>query len=81
MSRRTFQAGPVAGALGAEISGVDLSEHLDEAIIAEIREALFKHPGSVVFYDNRATQHNPGNDFHGYRRILQRVTLAGAQPV
>jgi taurine dioxygenase len=38
-------------------------------------------PGSVVFYDNRATQHNPINDYHGYRRILHRVTLAGTRPV
>jgi len=38
-------------------------------------------PGSVVFYDNRATQHNPINDYHGYRRILHRVTLAGTRPI
>jgi taurine dioxygenase len=38
-------------------------------------------PGSVVFYDNRATQHNPINDYHGYRRVLHRVTLAGTRPV
>jgi len=38
-------------------------------------------PGTVVFYDNRATQHNPINDYHGYKRVLHRVTLAGEQPV
>jgi len=36
--------------------------------------------GSLAFWDNRCAQHNPINDYHGYRRLLHRVTLAGDRP-
>ena len=38
-------------------------------------------PGSVAFWDNRATQHNPINDYHGFKRSMHRITLAGEKPV
>lgn len=37
-------------------------------------------PGSLAFWDNRAAMHNPINDYHGYRRVMHRVTLAGDRP-
>jgi taurine dioxygenase len=38
-------------------------------------------PGSLAFWDNRCTQHNPVNDYHGFKRVMHRVTLAGDRPV
>jgi alpha-ketoglutarate-dependent taurine dioxygenase len=37
-------------------------------------------PGSLAFWDNRCAQHNPVNDYHGYRRVMHRITLAGDTP-
>jgi taurine dioxygenase len=37
-------------------------------------------PQAIAFWDNRCVQHNPVNDYHGFRRVMQRITLKGDKP-
>jgi len=66
---------------------------MTEAESKPILDYLFQHqirpeftcrftwsPGAIAFWDNRCAQHNPVNDYHGYRRIMHRITLAGDSP-
>jgi taurine dioxygenase len=66
---------------------------MSEEESAPLLEYLFRHqtraeftcrfvwqPGSLAFWDNRSCQHNPVNDYHGFRRLMHRITLAGDRP-
>jgi taurine dioxygenase len=66
---------------------------MTEAESAPLLEYLYQHqvqpeftcrfswtPGSLAFWDNRCVLHNPVNDYHGFRRVMHRVTLAGDVP-
>jgi taurine dioxygenase len=69
-------------------------EGMTDAESASILNFLFVHqvkpeftcrfawqPHSLAFWDNRCTQHNPINDYHGHRRVMHRITLQGDKPV
>ena len=36
-------------------------------------------PGSIAFWDNRATWHSAANDYHGERRLMHRITVGGCR--
>ena len=36
--------------------------------------------GDLALWDNRCTLHYPLNDYHGFRRLLHRITLKGDSP-
>ena len=48
MSFSYFDVQPVAGRIGAEIGGVDLSANLNHSLIGEIRKALIQY--KVIFF-------------------------------
>lgn len=37
-------------------------------------------PNAIAFWDNRCAMHNPINDYHGFRRVMHRITLKGDRP-
>jgi taurine dioxygenase len=37
--------------------------------------------GSLALWDNRCVQHNPVNDYHGFKRVMHRITLKGDRPI
>lgn len=47
-----FDARQVGATLGAEISGIDLNQRLDDGVMAELRRAL--HDYKVIFFRNQA---------------------------
>jgi hypothetical protein len=54
MANSSIKINRIAGALGAEVSGVDLSQSLPETVIAEIRRALLDNL-VIFFHDQHLT--------------------------
>lgn len=87
---------PISGALGAEISGVDLSADISDETLAGIKQAFLDH--HVIFFRD---QHGLSPDAHkafarrfgtlnvhpyvkgmeGHRRHMRRATVNGEKPV
>jgi taurine dioxygenase len=51
-----------------------------QSTIVDLQCRFRWQPGSVAFWDNRATQHVVSNDFLPARRVMERVTVAGDKP-
>ena len=79
--------------LYVNISHTSHFKDISESESKPILDLLFEHQvrpeftcrfrwqrGSLAFWDNRCTQHNPINDYHGFRRVMRRITLAGDHP-
>jgi taurine dioxygenase len=80
-------------ALYVNVAHTSQFKGMSEEESAPILNYLFQHqvrpeftcrfawrPGSLAFWDNRAAQHNPVNDYHGFRRVMRRINLAGDKP-
>lgn len=91
---RHIEVHPIAGALGAEIRGVDITRPLESEVVAEIRQAFLDHlviilrsqqlaPQELLAFAQRfgePIEYPPVNDYHGFWRVMHRVTLAGDTP-
>ena len=80
-------------ALYVNVAHTQRFEGMTAAESAPLLDYLFSHqitpeftcrfqwqPGSIAFWDNRASLHYPLNDYHGHRRVMHRVTIAGDRP-
>lgn len=86
---------PETGRLGLYVNAGHTArfEGMSEEESADLLGFLFRHcvkpeftcrfrwqPGSLAFWDNRACLHYPINDYHGHKRLMHRITLAGDVP-
>jgi len=53
----------------------------DHVVRPEFTCRMKWEPGTLMFWDNRCTQHFAVNDYFGERRRMHRVTLVGERPV
>lgn len=58
-----------------------LLRHLfDHQVRPELTCRFHWEVGSLALWDNRCVQHNPINDYDGYKRVMHRITLQGDVP-
>ena len=62
-----------------ERSGIDFL--FDHQIRPEFTCRFRWEARSLAIWDNRCAQHYAVNDYHGQRRVMHRITLAGDRPV
>ena len=67
--------------MSAEESRPLLATLQAHATRAELTCRLGWRAGTLVIWDNRATQHLAVNDYDGQRRLLHRTTVAGERPL
>jgi taurine dioxygenase len=53
----------------------------EQAHVPEYQFRLRWEPGTIVFWDNRATQHYAANDYYPERRRMERTAVIGDEPV
>ncbi len=53
----------------------------NQAQVPEYQFRLRWEPGTIVFWDNRATQHYAANDYYPERRRMERTAVIGDEPV
>ena len=64
-----------------DAEGVPLLRRLyRQSAIVDLQCRFRWRPGSVAFWDNRATQHIVSNDFLPAKRVMERVTIVGDKP-
>ena len=61
---------------------VEESQSLLDYLYAHAAQEEFTYrfqwkPGSIAFWDNRASWHKALNDYHGERRLMHRITIRG----
>ena len=54
-----------------------LDEVFEHTLNSAFAEDFHWQPGSIALWDNRATWHYAYNDYHGQRREMHRITIAG----
>lgn len=52
-----------------------------QAKVPEYQFRIRWQPGTIVFWDNRSTQHYANNDYYPNRRRMERVAVIGDKPV